>query len=642
MIAVFKVLCLIALSLLLTGLGWMLAAHLGWVTSNLLIKDLTGVGALLLIGCVLVLMPRSRWGKWLTGAATTATLTFVAAETGVGTQWLRAQMADEWQNIEAPRLAGLSTRGHALTDSYAQRLDREGRRYEAFAAYISEIGWHLDLRQYAQTRVLAPKLHALAAKLEPPPVTPAVLEANFEHARCSLADARSKEDLDAAARDFTTCVRTAPWIPETWYYLSVAAQAADDLRAAEAHLAAFLQMKPEAMENAAVRKRQSTLQQHAPTMTAWENSLGMRFVPLHGSSVMFSVWETREKDYSQFVKETNRPWDKNGGININGWTPATVLNLYDAGAFCEWLTRKERQEGIIGPHDYYRLPSHDEWQAAAGGNYPWGDSWPPPPGAGNLSGGEIRERYEKLRDAGLVTAQTMIEDGSGIEGYEDGFATLAPVGSFEPNALGMHDLAGNVQEWCAGSMADLAMPLFTSEEKSAVGLARGGSFFTADANTAATSHRKPLPAFEALYEDTGFRCVLAREFTLLSLHETADSPIEDSIEINGPWTDKPVHGRRHPVVMASNLVSLAVSTRWRPKMEIGFESEDERLRDPAGWRKERRLLIMIGGDAVCLFRVAEDGFLVENATRTIKITFASLDDLNRVKALLEPRLKPRY
>lgn len=621
MIAAFKVLCLIALSLLLTGLGWMLAAHLGWVPSNLLIKDLTGVGGLLLIGCVLALMPRSRWGKWLTGAATTATLTFVAAETGLGTQWLRAQMTDEWQNIEAPRFMGTSSPGKALTDSYAQRLDREGRRYEAFAAYISEIGWHLDLRQYAQTRMLAPKLHALAAKLEPPPVTPAVLEANFEHARRSLADARSKEDLDAATRDFATCVRTAPWIPETWYYLSVAAKAADDLRAAEAHLTTFLQMKPKATENAAVRKRQSTLQQHVSTLTAWENSLGMRFVPLRGSSTMISVWETRERDYSQFVTETNRPWDKNGGFNINSWLPATVVNLYDAGAFCEWLTRKERQEGIIGPHDYYRLPSHEEWQAAAGGNYPWGDSWPPPPGAGNLGGGEA---------------------GDGIEGYEDGFATLAPVGSFEPNALGIHDLAGNASEWCAGSMADLAMPIFTSEEKSAIGFTRGGSHNTKDPKTAETSYRKPLPAFEALHEDTGFRCVLAREFTLLSLHETADKPIEDSIEINGPWTDKPVHGRRHAVVAVSDLVSLAVSTRWKPKMEIGFESEDERWRDPAGWRKERRLLMMIGGDAVCLFHVAEDGFLVENTTRTIKITFASLDDLNRVKALLEPRLKPRY
>jgi len=490
--------------------------------------------------------------------------------------------------------------------------------------------------------VLAPKLHALAAKLEPPPLTPAALPVQFEQAKKHLNDARTKDDIDIALADFTSCARIAPWVPETWRFLSVAALAADDLRAAEAHLRIFLRMKPEAALDATVRRLEASLEQRVASTNAWENSLGMRFVPLRGSSVMFSVWETRVKDYQRFVQETGRPWDKQNNPEKSGWLPAAMVNLYDAGAFCEWLTQKERQEGIIGPHDYYRLPSHDEWQAAAASAYPWGAQWPPPPGAGNLGGGEVRGRYAKLRAAGLVSAQTMIEDGSGIEGHEDGFPTLAPAGSFEPNALGIHDLAGNAWEWCAGSMADMAMPLFTDEQKSAVGFARGGSFHTADPQTAATSYRKPLPAFESLLADTGFRCVLAREFTLLSLHETADRPIEDSIELNGPWTDKPVHGRRHPVVMASNLVSLAVSTRWKPKMEISFESEDERWRDPAGWRKERRLLMMIGGDAVCLFHVAEDGFLVENATRTIKITFASLDDLNRVKALLEPRLKPRY
>ena len=52
--------------------------------------------------------------------------------------------------------------------------------------------------------------------------------------------------------------------------------------------------------------------------------------------------------------------------------------------------------------------------------------------------------------------------------------------------------------------------------------------------------------------------------------------------------------------------------------------------------------MMIGGEVVCLFHVAKDGFLVEEATRTIKITFASHDDLSRVKALIEPRITPQF
>ena len=66
--------------------------------------------------------------------------------------------------------------------------------------------------------------------------------------------------------------------------------------------------------------------------------------------------------------------------------------------------------------------------------FPWGAQWPPPKGAGNFGDASAKKRNP------LSVAI--------IDGYDDGFAVTAPVGSFAANRLRIHDLGGNVWEWC--------------------------------------------------------------------------------------------------------------------------------------------------------------------------------------------------
>ncbi|MEM6884554.1 MAG: bifunctional serine/threonine-protein kinase/formylglycine-generating enzyme family protein, partial [Verrucomicrobiota bacterium] len=203
---------------------------------------------------------------------------------------------------------------------------------------------------------------------------------------------------------------------------------------------------------------------------SWENDIGMKFQPVKGLDVLFAQYETRVKDFRQFVSETGynaesgmrslqkSRWGQYGhswkdpGFEQGDKHPVVGVNWNDAKAFCKWLTERDRAAGVLSDNQSYRLPTDAEWSLAVrlqedsaetpemknGDNtiqYPWGTDWPLPREIGNYAGHEVKKSsWPKKWEI--------------LEEHRDQFARTAPVGSFPLRFNELRDMSGNVWEWC--------------------------------------------------------------------------------------------------------------------------------------------------------------------------------------------------
>ena len=245
----------------------------------------------------------------------------------------------------------------------------------------------------------------------------------------------------------------------------------------------------------------------ATKSSPWENGLGMKFIPVPGCDVLFSIHETRNSEWQVFraMEESIRPsWRRSNKeersahpvFGLQGWEdapqaiasdrldhPAQGVSWQDAQFFCNWLTLKERQDGRLTDKQYYRLPTDEEWTKAAAGA--------PSILPGNYAGPEARtDRWP----ANLPTRDE-----------SDPFPETAPVGSFEAAPSGLFDLGGNAMEW----VDDVSeSPPRASENGARQPYAlRGGSWAVGKEEDLPAEHR-----FKARQNrrrvDFGFRCVL--------------------------------------------------------------------------------------------------------------------------------------
>ena len=114
-----------------------------------------------------------------------------------------------------------------------------------------------------------------------------------------------------------------------------------------------------------------------------------------------------------------------GGLDTEK-LPVDHVNWSEAHSYCQYLSRLPDEEAA---GRRYRLPTEAEWEYACR--------------AGTTS------RFSFGDSASLANAN--------INGWTDSESGQAPlgrtaaIGSYSPNPFGLHDMHGNVWEWCAGS-----------------------------------------------------------------------------------------------------------------------------------------------------------------------------------------------
>lgn len=194
---------------------------------------------------------------------------------------------------------------------------------------------------------------------------------------------------------------------------------------------------------------------------AFENDLGMRFVlvpagafimgsppalayPLDQDATQHKVEHTRPF-FLQVTEVTNRqfrafrPKHRSralGDIPLDGETqPVVDVDWHDAESFAHWLAQHDGERT-------YRLPTEAQWEYACRGGtttrFHWGDD------ETELS------KYENVPDRSSPDGRL----GGVVFDLDDGHVGSAPAGAYLQNPWGLHDMLGNVMEWCADLWCD--------------------------------------------------------------------------------------------------------------------------------------------------------------------------------------------
>jgi formylglycine-generating enzyme len=168
--------------------------------------------------------------------------------------------------------------------------------------------------------------------------------------------------------------------------------------------------------------------------------------------------------------------------------PVVSVSWEDAQAYCRWTGK--------------RLPTEAEFEYATRAGtetkYWWGNGHP---------------SSRQVANIGDESAKRQYSDWTIMTEYDDGYVRTAPVGSFEANPFGLHDMTGNVWEWTADRYDELYYG--SSPRKNPQGPSKGdsrvtcgGSWNDAPDDVRSAGRGKRIPTNRG--GRVGFRCAQDR------------------------------------------------------------------------------------------------------------------------------------
>ncbi|PPK71190.1 SUMF1/EgtB/PvdO family nonheme iron enzyme [Actinokineospora auranticolor] len=179
--------------------------------------------------------------------------------------------------------------------------------------------------------------------------------------------------------------------------------------------------------------------------------------------------------------------------------PMIQISFWAAAAYCNWLSRTEGREAVYDVTartadldlDGYRLPTEAEWEAAC-------RAGAPDPAACNSA--DASPACRALRAGELGTGA-----------FPPGSPGPVPVGSLPADGAGLHEMLGNLREWCHdryGPYRSAPQRNPRGAQRGAFRVVRGGSFIDPAAELGPSSR---LAAFEdTKCEVYGFRVAMPR------------------------------------------------------------------------------------------------------------------------------------